>query len=354
MDLKSIREGLRSSAPQTTTAAPPKKRRWGRVAAVTAGCLLAIPLLTILAFYAAALLRETQAVNDVAPPTGRLIDTAQGRIFIQENGPLDGPPVLLIHGTAAWSELWRETIDHLANEKFRVIAIDLPPFGFSDRPDDGNYTRAGQAARIAALVDALRVGPVFLVGHSFGAGPTVETVMRYPGKVRGLVLVAGALGISDPAGPQPPPALVTALLNTPLIRNPLIAAAVTNPLMTKTLVRSMVYRRDAVTDHRVAVLQRPMTLRNSTPDLGNWLRYFVSVDAAAWSMDRKRYKAITTKTALIWGDRDTLTPLPQGRDIQGLIGGTSLAVLPDLGHIPQIEDPAVFAPQLVKSLRTLN
>jgi pimeloyl-ACP methyl ester carboxylesterase len=350
MDLKSIRGRLRTATPLVHS----KQTSWGRVVRLAIGCILAIPLVVMMVFYLGALLRETHVANDLAPSTGRFVETVRGRLFVQEKGPIEGALVILIHGTAAWSELWRETIDHLANENFRVVAIDLPPFGFSDRPSDRNYTRAAHADRIAALIDALGRGPVFLVGHSFGAGPTVETVMKFPDKVRGLVLVDGALGISDPSGPQPPSALITMLLATPIIRNPLVASIVTNPWMTQTLVRGMVYRREAVTEQRVAILQRPMTLSDSTSDLGNWLRYFVSADAAAWSMDRSRYKAIKTKTVLIWGGQDTLTPLLQGRDIQGLISGARLTVLRDLGHIPQIEDPAVFAPALAAELRSMQ
>jgi pimeloyl-ACP methyl ester carboxylesterase len=53
---------------------------------------------------------------------------------------------VLFHGSVAWSEFWRRTIDALAAARFRVIALDVPPFGFSDRP--GGYTRSDQAVRV--------------------------------------------------------------------------------------------------------------------------------------------------------------------------------------------------------------
>ncbi len=349
-----IKENLQAQARRGLPTVAPRKRRWGRIAGLVVAAVIATPLVAMLVFYAGAALRETHRARDLAPSHGRFVETSRGRLFVQELGPADGPAVILIHGTAAWSELWRETIDHLAAQKFRVIALDLPPFGFSNRPADADYTRAAQAERIAVLIAALGLRDAILVGHSFGAGPTLETVMRYPGKVRGLVLIAGALGISDPAGPQPPPAIVTSLLATPALRDPLVATLVTNPLMTRRLMSMMVHRKDAITDRRVAVLQHPMALARSTPDLGNWLRYFTSVDTAAWSMDRGRYASIGIRTALIWGDQDTLTPLAQARDIKSLIAGSTLTILPGLGHIPQIEDPAALAPALVAALRALE
>jgi pimeloyl-ACP methyl ester carboxylesterase len=96
------------------------------------------------------------------------VPTGSGGVFVQEKGPANGVPVVLFHGTAAWSELWRRTTDRLASAGFRVIALDLPPFGFSDRP--GSYTRQDQAARVSDVLRQMQIGPVIIVGHSFGAG----------------------------------------------------------------------------------------------------------------------------------------------------------------------------------------
>src|SRR5690349_19782402 len=100
--------------------------------------LLLLMITAVAAFRMAAAARETATRDELAPASGRLIQTNSGRIFVQEKGPRDGIPVALIHGTAAWSELWRATIDKLAAAGFHVIAFDLPPFNFSDRP--GDYT----------------------------------------------------------------------------------------------------------------------------------------------------------------------------------------------------------------------
>jgi pimeloyl-ACP methyl ester carboxylesterase len=74
------------------------------------------------------------------------------------------------------------------------------------------------------------------------------------------------------------------------------------------------------------------------------------VDRAALSADRRRYADIKVETTLIWGDRDTLTPLAQGQDIHGLIQGSRLTVIPDIGHIPQVEDPRTFGKVLSDAL----
>ncbi len=70
------------------------------------------------------------------------------------------------------------TTDALAAAGYRVIALDLPPFGFSDRP--GTYTRQDQAQRVSDVLERIKAQPAIIVGHSFGAGAATELVLRFP------------------------------------------------------------------------------------------------------------------------------------------------------------------------------
>ena len=78
-------------------------------------------ILVIVSFRLAASIRETATRPQLAPRTGQLVPTRSGGVFVQEKGPKDGIPVVLFHGTAAWSELWRHTSDALAAAGFHVI-----------------------------------------------------------------------------------------------------------------------------------------------------------------------------------------------------------------------------------------
>jgi pimeloyl-ACP methyl ester carboxylesterase len=211
-------------------------RRWGRWLLLGIGGLLAGIVLLLAGFRVAAALRETDTAEAKAPRQGQFVSTPGGRVFLQDSGPRDGTPVVLIHGTAAWSEFWRGTIDHLTAQRYRVIAIDLPPFGFSDRSSEGAYSRAAQSKRIVGVLDALKIERASFVGHSFGAGATVEVVMQYPERVRGLILVAAALGLPLPGQPpEKPSGVLMAFLDMPVLPDVLIAATATNPLLTRRL-----------------------------------------------------------------------------------------------------------------------
>ena len=307
-------------------------------------------ILLITSFRMAASIRETGLRAQLAPRTGHLVPTRSGGVFVQEKGPANGIPVVLFHGTAAWSELWRHTSGVLAEAGFRVIALDLPPFGFSDRP--GSYTREDQAGRIHDVLEALEAPSAIIVGHSFGAGAATELVMRYPDRARGLVLVDAALGLT--AAPSPAPSMISWVIQPQWIREILVSLTITNPIATQMLLQSMIAKKERALPEYVAILQRPLTQRDSTSDIADWLYYFLGTDTAAASADRTAYAMLEVPVVILWGDKDTITPVEQARDLQTLLpSGTELTLLPGLGHIPQIEDPAMFNEALLKTLAKL-
>ena len=168
------------------------------------GRLLFILVLLLLATLAAcrwqASTRETRTRLDAAPATGRFVRAHDVDVFIQERGPADGPVVLFMHGMGAWSEIWQPTMATIAGAGFRAVALDMPPFGYSERPAATAYGRRAQARRIIGLLDTLGAERAYLVGHSFGGGPTMEAVLQAPARVSALVLADAAIGLDAPAG----------------------------------------------------------------------------------------------------------------------------------------------------------
>jgi len=266
-------------------------------------------------------------------------------VYVEETGPRDAQPVLLVHGSVGWSRFWFETSDALAKAGYRAIAFDLSPMGYSERDPAGDYSRATQAARINALVDAMGIKPV-LVAHSFGAGPATEAVMLQQEKYAGFVIVDGAIGVGshEDARTLPLP------LRATLIREAAVSATITNPLLLKPLVQMFLHKKDAATDTYMQLLKRPFTLDGTTSELAQWLPTLLVPPTDALSTRRDSYAAITLPTGIIWGEEDTATPPSQGRELHALIPGSTLVMLPGLGHIPQIEDPAAFQKALLDLL----
>lgn len=294
---------------------------------------------------AAALLRETEERAAILPADGRLVDTKEGAIFVSETGPEDGPPLLFAHGTAAWSGLWQPVLDATGANGWRGVAFDMPPFGFSDHAADRIYSRPRQADRILALVEALDVKPI-LIAHSVGAGPAVEAVMHNQTAFAGLIVVDGALALGrhaeDAALPLP--------LQPEPLRKAATALTITNPLLTRRFLSGFVHNKDAVTDARVALLQRPLRRENTTSAYADWVPNLLVAPQDARSTRAEEYQALALPVVYIWGAEDTVTPLHQAEALAGLTQGAELIVLPGVGHIPQIEDTPAFLLALTQAL----
>ena len=117
--------------------------------------------------------REASSIEELAPQTGEFVIADGVKIFFQELGPSDGIPVILLHGTGSWSEIWRETMIALSDIGYRAIAIDIPPFGFSEKLEGSNqFTTEKQGQRLNTVLKVLNINKGVLVGHSVGGRPT--------------------------------------------------------------------------------------------------------------------------------------------------------------------------------------
>lgn len=113
------------------------------------------------------------------------IDVEGIRVHYEEAGR--GAPALLIHGWGATTKFWTMTFPALAGT-YRCVAIDLPGFGESDKPDVP-YTIDWYAGFVGKLLDALGWPKATLCGHSMGGQISALFAARNPGRVERLVMV---------------------------------------------------------------------------------------------------------------------------------------------------------------------
>jgi pimeloyl-ACP methyl ester carboxylesterase len=312
--------------------------------------LIGIALVVLVGFRIFALLREKKTIAEAAPSTGKFISLAGENMFIQEVGNETDPAMLFIHGTGAWSETWRDTMNVVAHAGFRAIALDMPPFGFSELPNDNSYSRQDQAKRIEGVLNALNVNKVILVGHSYGAGATVEAAMNMPERVQALILVDAALGIGATSTEQS--FLLATTLKIKPFRNALVATTLSNPLFTRTLLKKFIKDPAHATDAWVKIYQAPMNVEGKTNAVGEWLPTLLVADTKSQSVQPENYRSLRIPTYIIWGEADAITPLKLGVELKSLVPDAKLKVLPVVGHIPQIEDPGQFHTTLLEFLQT--
>ncbi|NOY27954.1 MAG: alpha/beta hydrolase [Oligoflexia bacterium] len=115
------------------------------------------------------------------------IDSRQAGI--QPRDP-DATPLVFVHGLSSSMGFWEYQLNHLAAER-RVLALDLPGYGASSRPD-APYTPPWYSEVLTAWLDQLGLDRVVIVGHSMGGQVALTFALRHEDRVAGLVLAAPA------------------------------------------------------------------------------------------------------------------------------------------------------------------
>lgn len=330
-------------------------RKFGRIALLSIVAAIVFILLALIGFRANAWWQETEQAEALAPANGRFVETGLGRIHVSIWGAGNSRTVVMTHGMAAWGGLWQETAEALQAAGYRVVAVDMPPFGFSDR-EDRDFSRSRQAQRLKALETALGLRDYFLVGHSYGGGIALEMALLHPENVRALVLVAPVIGLEPENAPGPvpeEPGLAQEILDSDVIAEALVGLSITNPLATSFLTRQFMYRKDALTQKHVDILQQPMRLKGNTSHMVSWLRQFLAGDPDAVSQTRMIVSQAKVPVSLIWGEKDMVTPITQGEDLASVLKIKRFSRLQDVGHMPQLEAPEQFSETLVMTLNEL-
>lgn len=133
------------------------------------------------------------------PPNYLQVDDTEGgslRVHYLDEGPSDGPVVLLMHGQPVWSYLYRFMIPSLVQEGFRVIAPDLIGFGRSDKPTQiEDYTYARHVVWMSQWLTELDLQDVTVFFQDWGSLIGLRLVTAFPMRFSGVVLANGGLPV---------------------------------------------------------------------------------------------------------------------------------------------------------------
>src|SRR4029453_4599607 len=125
----------------------------------------------------------------IVPPTSiRKIEADGVQVFYRAAGDPSAPVVLLLHGFPASSFMFRELIPRLA-DRYRVVAPDLPGFGFTEVPAQRNYKYSFDALSrtILAFTEALQLKPYSLYVFDYGAPTGFRLAMVRPERITAIV-----------------------------------------------------------------------------------------------------------------------------------------------------------------------
>ena len=120
----------------------------------------------------------------------QFIETNGIRLHVLQEGPQEGPLVILLHGFPEFSYGWRQQMPYLASAGYRVWAPDQRGYNLSDKPDGlASYSLDELATDVVGLIDAAGQKQVFLVGHDWGAGVAWWVAAKYPDRLSRMVVM---------------------------------------------------------------------------------------------------------------------------------------------------------------------
>jgi pimeloyl-ACP methyl ester carboxylesterase len=253
------------------------------------------------------------------------------RIHYQEAGDEKAPTMILIHGFISSTLIWSEVFLPLAHAGFRVLAPDLPGYGYSDKPRGGEYTIESQARAVLGLMDRLGIEKATIVGASYGGAIAAALALDYPERIARLVLI-GAVSSDEPKKKF--------LLR---ISRLLVIGDILTPLFlgSRWVLRKRVgqmYRRLglAIDEHKLAARHHLLANANTHRAMIRTVR--------RWSANRIQRDAqlIRQPTLLIWGEEDTHIPLSEGFRLRDAMPNARLIVFRNCGHLPPQEYPEKF------------
>ena len=260
------------------------------------------------------------------------------RVRYVDIGAGAGPPVVFVHGLAGNWQNWIENLTRVAQER-RVLALDLPGFGQSERPAE-RITMNGYGRTVDAFADALDLGEIAVVGNSMGGFVAAETAIQFPERVERLVLVSAA-GITT-----------TTLRREPVMVWGRIAALAG--------ARGAAEKRMAITRPRLrhavfaAIMRHPSLLAPETLweiSDGAGRKAFTPALEAILDYDfRDRLGDIRVPTLIVWGENDMLIPVKDAAEYERQIPAARKVVLEDTGHVSMIERPPTFNRLLLEFL----
>ncbi|KMS73801.1 hydrolase [Streptomyces viridochromogenes] len=255
------------------------------------------------------------------------------------------PPALYVHGLGGSSQNWSALMELLEGE-VDCEAVDLPGFGDSPPPDDGDYSITAHARAVIRYLDASDRGPVHLFGNSLGGAVTTRVAAVRPDLVRTLTLVSPAL----PEIRVQRSAVPTALLAVPGVTA--LFTRLTRQWTAEQRVRGVMHlcygdpARVSPEGFTNAVeemdrrLQLPYfwdAMTRSARGLVN--AYTLGGQHALW----RQAERVLAPTLLIYGGRDQLVGYRMCRKAARSFRDSRLLSLPDAGHVAMMEYPEVVA-----------
>jgi pimeloyl-ACP methyl ester carboxylesterase len=261
-----------------------------------------------------------------------------GRVFYKISGiEHAGPPVVFIHGVGAGASsfMWRKNFDELAKD-FRVYALDLLGFGFSDKPATAAYSADLYVEMISDFIREVSGYPANVIASSLGAAYAIRVADEHPELIKGLIL-NGPTG-SDTLSRRPG---MAGAAFYGLLQSPVLGTSFYNVMASERSIRdyardNLFYDHRRVTDRLVTNFYATSHQPGAQHAIAAFLSGYLNTDA------RSPFARLTQPVVLVWGKQDLTTPLEDGISLLELNPHATLEIFDYCRMMPEQEHPEKF------------
>lgn len=266
-----------------------------------------------------------------APAPSQFMELQGMQVHYRDEGSRTDPtPIVLVHGTSASLHTWEAWVDALKGER-RVITVDTPGFGLTGPEPRGNYHIDRYTDFILGFLDKLGVQRFVLGGNSLGGEIAWHVAAAAPQRVEQLILVDAAGYKRLPTG-LPLGFWLAAIMDK--FGMGWLSARVLPRQVVESSTRFVYGDAKRITP---SLNQRYFELQLRA---GNRQALGQRLNQHNMGRDVDQLAKLTMPTLIIWGGKDRIFSVGQGKGLHQAIKGSQFVVFEDLGHVPHEEDPA--------------
>jgi pimeloyl-ACP methyl ester carboxylesterase len=222
-----------------------------------------------------------------------------GKLVAYRRWGTRGSPIILLGGFVVPTFVWKNAGARLGRTH-RVFAIDLPPFGYTERK--GPYTLREWVSLVRAFDGHFDLRRPIIVGHSLGAAVAVGTALRDPADTRGIVLLDGdALSAGGPGG------WVSDLLVGPWFTSAYRIATGSDWIVRRALRDAAGPRHPPFTRGFLDEWKRPFEVRGTLDAFRSMLQYGIQ------GFHLSDLRLVRVRALVLWGEHDTVDSVSAGR-----------------------------------------
>jgi len=245
----------------------------------------------------------------------------------------EGPAILFVHGLGASWQSWLEQLPEFA-ASHRVVAMDLPGFGYSESPSE-DISIEYYARWTAQFMDVLGIESAAVVGNSMGGFVSAELAIKVPARVQRLVFVSAAIFWQNRRRAQP--LVQLARMSDAVVARALVRA--TDDIATRRRLR---YAALATAGFRYPQYVSDELAHEMVRSARRTDGFLPALEALADFPLEEELPKISCPTLIVWGAHDALVPVRDAKKMEELIPQARAEIFERTGHVAMLERPERF------------